>query len=105
VLDVLVLISFKITLVLEEIIYIIYNIVMFGLHKYLDKLFKIKWYFEKKDQPILEEILLVEFKENDDNFLVEKVHYTYVDILLGLEEFDFTITKKDEDIKLKINKI
>ena len=78
---------------------------MFGLHKYLNRIYEIKWYFPAHDKRTLEQLLYVEFTPTEDYFLVTKVHYTYVDILLGLEDFDFTVTKSNDDIKLRINKI
>ena len=75
---------------------------MFGLHKYLDKIFKVKWYMTASQAKILEDLLYVEFNKQDDHYILENVRYTYVDILLGLENMNFSIYKKGDDICLKI---
>ena len=78
---------------------------MFGFQKYLDKLFTIQWHFDKKNLHDIERILYVKFKQENDYFLLEEILYTYVDILLGLEEMEFEFLKKNNDFILKINKI
>ena len=78
---------------------------MFGLQKYLDKLYQIKWYFNETDLKDLESMLFVKFKSENDYFLLDTILYTYVDILLGLEELEFEFSKKNNDLILKIIKI
>ena len=78
---------------------------MFGFQKYLDKLFTIQWHFNKDKLHDIERILYVKFKQENDYFLLEEILYTYVDILLGLEEMEFEFLKKNNDFILKINKI
>ena len=78
---------------------------MFGFQKYLDKLFQIKWYCLPCDLLKLEKQLYVEFKSENNYFLIETIHYSCIDILIGLETIDFELIKKGDDIKLKILKI
>ena len=78
---------------------------MLQLHSYLNKLYKIQWYFNEKDKLDLESLLFVKFKQVNDYYLINNVQYTYVDILLGLEDMNFEIIKTDKEVKLKILKI
>lgn len=78
---------------------------MFGLHKYLDKIFKIKWYFDPTEKQTLESQLFVTFRQQKDHFLIETIHYSFIDILLALEAMDFELTKKSNEYKIKISKI
>ena len=78
---------------------------MFGFQKYLDKLYEIKWFFKKDEWSDLESLLFVEFEPMDDHYVITKVKYTYVDILLGLEDMDFTLKKENGSVKLIILKI
>ena len=78
---------------------------MFGLQKYLDKLYSIQWNFNKNNLHDIEQILYVKFKPENDYFLLDEILYTYVDILLGLEDIEFEFLKKGNDLILKINKI
>lgn len=78
---------------------------MFGLHKYLDRIYEIKWIMDNSDAKALEELMFVKFDKKDGYFIINEIHYTYVDILLALETIDFEISKKDKDITLKIIKI
>ena len=75
---------------------------MLGFNKYLNKLYELKWEFNEDDKNILEEILLVEFDKKNNIYIIKNVIYTYIDILLGLEELDFTLTKSGEDCVIKI---
>ena len=78
---------------------------MFGLPKYVDKLFEIKWFFNKNNWGDLESLLFVEFEPKDDYYVIKNVKYTYVDILLGLEDMEFTFKKENDECKLIILKI
>ena len=78
---------------------------MLQLHSYLDKINEIKWYFNHLDRGDLESLLFVEFERIDDYYVIKKVQYTYIDILLALEDMDFEIIKTNKEIKLKILKI
>lgn len=78
---------------------------MFGFQKYLDKLFQIQWHFNKDKLNDIEQILYVKFKQENDYFVLDEILYTYIDILLGLEDIDFEFLKKNNDLILKINKI
>lgn len=78
---------------------------MFGLNKYIDKLHKMKWHFNIEMKTDIEEILFVEFIEQDDHFKLQNIVFTFVDILYGLEQMDFEILKEGEDVSIKILKI
>ena len=78
---------------------------MFGLNAYLDKLYEIKWFVEKQDVGDLEKLLYVDFEEVDDYYVIKNIKYTFVDILLALEEMDFTLKKEGDDYKIIILKI
>ena len=78
---------------------------MFGLHKYLDRIYQIKWIMNENEAKILEELMFVKFEKKNEYFLITEIHYTYVDILLALEGIDFEITKNNNEVILKIIKI
>ena len=78
---------------------------MFGLQKYLNRFFEIKWKFPSDMQNDLEDLLYVEFKREDDYFKIDKVLYTYVDVVIGLDEMSFVFTKSVDDLEIKILKI
>ena len=78
---------------------------MFGLHKYLDKIYDIKWIMKDNESKILEELMYVKFIKQNGYFLIKEIHYTYIDILLALEGIDFEINKKNNEVELKIIKI
>lgn len=78
---------------------------MFGLNAYLDKLYEIKWFVEKQDVGDLERLLYVDFEEVDDYYVIKNIKYTFVDILLALEDMDFTLKKEGDDYKIIILKI
>ena len=76
---------------------------MFALNKYLEKLYEIKWKFSADKQKNLEELLFVEFQQKENGyFVINKIIYTAIDILLGLEELDLVITKVKNEIILEL---
>ena len=75
---------------------------MFTVHKYLNKLFKIKWYFKKEDLNMLQDLLLVDFKSQDDHYVIDNLHYTYLDVLIGMEDLNFAFEKINDEISIKI---
>ena len=76
---------------------------MFGLNKYTEKLFEVEWKFNKNKLNDIENLLFVEFKENEDgSFMIQNVLFSYFDILSGLEEFDFIFSKTKNKYILKI---
>ena len=78
---------------------------MFGLQKYIYLIDKIKWYFPSQLKDELEQILYVDFGFDKTHYYIQKVKFSYVDILLGLEDLDFELTKSGEDVMIKILKI
>ena len=77
---------------------------MFGLSPYIDKIFEIEWLFPTKDKKDLESLLFVEFDTIGNNkHKIKTVKYTYVDVLLGLEELDFQLIKNKDNYKIIIN--
>ena len=75
---------------------------MFGFQKYLDKLYKIKWKINPDDLSNIQEILLVQFKKLQNYYMIDEIGYSYLDILIGLEDIDFNMTKKDDEIIIEI---
>ena len=76
---------------------------MFGLSPYIDKIFEIEWLFPTKDKKDLESLLFVEFETIGNNkHKIKTVKYTYVDILLGLEELNFTFEKLNDKYRIVI---
>ena len=75
---------------------------MFALNNYLDKLYKVKWKFNKDMKNDLEDLLFVTFKTDGDYFTLDTIKYTVVDLLLGLEELDFKLTKNESEMILQI---
>ena len=75
---------------------------MLQLHSYLDRINEIKWYFNDMYRRDLESLLFVEFERIENYYVIKKVKYTYIDILLALEEMDFEIIKTNKEIRLKI---
>ena len=70
---------------------------MFGLNKYIDKLYDIEWRFPPTDKQDLEALLFVEFEQTPQKtYKITNVKYTYVDILLGLEELNFKLEKTND---------
>ena len=78
---------------------------MFGLNKYINQLSDLKWEFEDKNKQLFEDLFLVKFEKKDKYYYIKTIEYTYVDILTGLEELDFTLTKNKKEIKIKFDKL
>lgn len=78
---------------------------MFGLQKYLNKIYNVKWFFLPCDLKKLEEMFFVSFKEERNYYMIDEIHYSYIDILLALENMDFELLKCGEDVKIKILKL
>ena len=76
---------------------------MFALNKYLNKLHEIKWKFNPDLQKDYEDLLFVTFEQkNEGYFCIQSILYTYVDILQGLEELNFVVSKVENEIILEI---
>lgn len=76
---------------------------MFGLQKYIDKIYSIRWKFHISMKEELEQKFCVELEQTDeDEFKIVHIHYTYVDILEALENMNFHITKFDDNIVIKL---
>ena len=76
---------------------------MFGLNKYVHMLYKIQWKFKPEQQKDLEDLLFVTFKQNEKGyFMIESVSYTYIDILTGLEEVDFVLSKVQNEFIIEL---
>ena len=78
---------------------------MFGVQKYFNMLIDTKWYFDKNQKNDIEDLLYVDFKEKDDYFVLERIRYTVMDILLALEDMDIEVKKVGDEIRLTILKI
>lgn len=75
---------------------------MFALNNYLEKLYQVKWKFDTDIKNDLEDLLFVTFKTDGDYFKLDTIKYTVVDLLLGLEELDFQLTKNESEMILQI---
>ena len=76
---------------------------MFGLNKYIDKLYDIEWKFPTNDKKDLEALLFVEFEQTPNNtHKIKTVKYTYVDVLLGMEELNFKLEKNGDKYTINI---
>ena len=78
---------------------------MFGLQKYINKMLEVKWYFPDKLKNELEQIVYAEFSKQEDHYILKNIMYSFVDILLALEDMDFELVKNDKDIEIRISKI
>ena len=76
---------------------------MFALNSYLDKLYQIQWKFNIEKLRELEELLFVEFQQNDKGyFVIKTIHYSAIDILQGLEDIDFVLSKVKNEIIVEL---
>ena len=75
---------------------------MFGLHKYIGLIPKIKWIFEPEQQEVLQDVLLVDFKHYDGYYQIEKIHYSFMDIVMGMEDIDFNLKWRQDNIEIEI---
>lgn len=75
---------------------------MFQLQKYAELLFKVQWYFDDSQLTDLQDILFVTFKKQENYYKLEKVHYSYTDVLLGMEELNFKLIKNKHETKIII---
>ena len=78
---------------------------MFSFHTSLNKIYEIKWKITKSQSDILASKLYVEFKPENDYYIIDKILYTYVDILVGLFDIDFELIKQNGEITLNIIKM
>ena len=78
---------------------------MFGLYKYMDKMYNIKWYMNEKEKKSLEDIMCVEFIKYNEYYILNKIHYTLTDILLSLEGIDFELIKSNNEMTITILKV
>ena len=78
---------------------------MFGLQKYINKMLEVKWYFPDKLKNELEQIVYAEFTKQEDHYILKNIMYSFVDILLALEDMDFELIKNNNDIEIRISKL
>ena len=78
---------------------------MFGLQKYVNKMLEVKWYFPDKLKDELEKIVYAEFTKQEDHYILKNILYSFVDILLALEDLEFELIKKGNDVEIHILKI
>ena len=76
---------------------------MFQFTSYLDKINQIKWYIPDNMVNTLSQDLFVTFQQIDDYYLIENVHYSYIDILMGLEGYNLTLNKRNVEIIITIH--
>lgn len=78
---------------------------MFGLQKYVNKILEVKWFFPPQIKDELERIIYAQFSKQDNYYILKNITYSFVDILLALEDLDFDLIKKDNDIEIRILKL
>ena len=78
---------------------------MFGLQKYINKMLEVKWFFPSHLKDELEQIVYAEFVKQEDHYILKNILYSFVDILLALEDLDFELIKNDDDIEIRISKL
>jgi hypothetical protein len=79
---------------------------MFLLPSQLQQISDIVWIFPEKIYDLIEDVLRVKFKQIDkDKYMIDSFNYCIIDSLLGLQELDFQVEKKGNDITIIINKI
>ena len=72
----------------------------------MDRFSHIQWDIQDSDVETLEHKLYVQFKKHTDGFYrISDISYTYIDILIGLEDVDMTLVKRGDLIRIKICKI
>ena len=76
---------------------------MFALHKYINKICEIKWLFDESSKADLEALLFVEFEHKTNHYIISNFKYTYFDLLIGLEELNFTLEKNNDELTIKIS--
>jgi hypothetical protein len=75
---------------------------MFGLQKYLNKLYDIEWKFHDDWKDILQSMMNVTFTKHNDYYKITEIYYTYVDLLLAMEHMDFNVKKVDDTMIITI---
>ena len=78
---------------------------MFGLQKYINKMLEVKWFFPSHLKDELEQIVYAEFVKQEDHYILKNILYSFVDILLALEDLDFELIKNEDDIEIRISKL
>ena len=78
---------------------------MLSLSTYIMKIGQIRWYMSDQQAKDIEQMAHIHFQKQNDYFLISKVKYSPYDILLALEDIDFTLEKKSDDLSIKILKI
>lgn len=75
---------------------------MFQLQKYAELLFQVHWYFDESQLSDIENLLFVSFEKENDHYKLKKILYSYVDVLLGMEELNFKLIKNKDENKIII---
>lgn len=76
---------------------------MFGFTSYISKLHQIEWHFPNHMLDAIGQDLFVTFTAYDDHFKINEVLYSYIDILMGLEGYNFTINKIQDVMTITIH--
>ena len=72
------------------------------LGNYLNTLHQLKWKFDKNRKKEFEKMLNVQFKKMDDGYVIDDFRGNIFELLMRLQIFDFTITKKDNDYQIQL---
>ena len=77
---------------------------MLNIANSIDRLMKVKWIIPDESKvKDLEALLNVEFeKSNEKYYLIKNINYTALDVIFGLDELDFAVVKRGEEITVKI---
>lgn len=74
-------------------------------YSFLNKLYEIKWKITQSQADILASKFYVEFKQENDYYMIDKILYTFVDILIGLFDIDFELIQQNGEMTVNILKM
>ena len=78
---------------------------MLSLTNYLSKIGDIRWYMTDTQSEEFSKMCHVNFTKKKDYFVITRIRYSPYDILLAIEDVDFALEKRNEDINIRILKI
>lgn len=66
--------------------------------------YKIRWFFDESNKIKLEELLSVNFIQVNHYYVLDS-NYTYIELLLGLNELDLKMTKNKNNVEIIIKNV
>ena len=78
---------------------------MFGITAYLNKVKDIEWIIKEEEVEELGDTLCVEFERKGKYYVVSKINYSAMDVLVGLEHVDLSMAKTGNRIVIKVLKL